>query len=95
MPIFKLSSTWWSEEGIWQLGTRLGLEGTLGGASSSGMTRPHRTLPTVEAPNEALTGLPGPGTAGLQARNVGIVLTVLLVIALVLLWPTITGRPYL
>jgi len=37
-PIFKLSSTWWSEEGIWQLGTRLGLEGALGGTPSSGMT---------------------------------------------------------
>jgi hypothetical protein len=48
-PIFKLSSTWWAEEGIWQLGTGLGLEGNLGDSSSSGMTRPSRNVPTVEA----------------------------------------------
>jgi hypothetical protein len=93
-PIFKLSSTWWSEEGIWQLGTRLGLEGTLGGTSTSGMTRQHRAVPTVKPPKEALTGPPTTGTARLQARTVVVVLSVLLVIALVLLWPTISGKSY-
>ena len=93
-PIFKLSSTWWSEEAIWQLGVRLGLEGTLGGTSASGMTRPDRHVPTVEARFEAQTGVPVTTTPRLQASTVGIVLIVLLVIAVAVLWPTITGKPY-
>jgi hypothetical protein len=58
------------------------------------MTRQHRAGPTVKAPKEALTGLPATGTARLQARTVVVVLSVLLVIALVLLWPTISGKSY-
>jgi hypothetical protein len=54
-PIFKLSLRWWSEEDIWQLGSRLGLKGELSGPSSSGMTRPPSDVPTVHARVEALT----------------------------------------
>ena len=43
-PIFKLSSTWWSEQGIWQLGRRLGLDGTLEADRSAGMRRSPETL---------------------------------------------------
>jgi hypothetical protein len=93
-PIFKLSSTWWTEEDIWQLGTRLGLEGTLGRISSSGMTRPHSDVTTVVARNEAVTGLPATGTPKLQASTVGIVLIILFALGFVLFWPTITGKPY-
>jgi len=93
-PIFKLSLRWWSEEGIGQLGIRLGLEGTLGGPASSGMTRPHRNVPGVQARDEALTGQVATGRPKLRASTVGIVLMVLFVIALVLLWPTVTGKPY-
>jgi len=93
-PIFKLSSTWWSEEGIWQLGRRLGLDGTLGASSSPGMRRRRGYVAAIPLENDGQTSPSATGKQGLQASTIGIVLIVLLVIAVVLLLPLVSGKPY-
>jgi len=88
-PIFKLSYTWWSVDDIAELGRRVGLEGTLGGPSAEGMTRP-LSAKTAATAHAAYSEYAKPD----PVKTTVIVLLVLLVILAILLGPLITGKLY-